>query len=105
MTIMVGLNTVIAAILAITATLSLGASLGMRGNRPMALFGLALLLGAIQTVLMAYFDGALEIISAAILAPMAYYIVGVAISLMKRDGRNRVVFGPVPKRTLPRQVA
>ncbi|MHA6298381.1 GGDEF domain-containing protein [Devosia sp. CAU 1758] len=87
MTILVGLNIVIAAILAITSALSLGASIGMRGNRPMALFGLALLLGSAQTVIMSYTEGATELIAAAVLAPAAYYIVGAAICLMAPRSR------------------
>jgi diguanylate cyclase (GGDEF)-like protein len=82
MTVMVGLNTVIAALLAFTGALSIGASLGMRGNRPMSLFGITLLLGSLQTIIMSLTQGPAQMLAAILLAPMAFTVVAYAITTM-----------------------
>ena len=87
-TVMVGLNIVIAAILGFTAALCVGASMGMRGNRPMSWLAVALALGSIQTLVMTFGGGGgLEMVAAAILAPPAYLCAGRAIrALAPRPG-------------------
>lgn len=83
MTIMVGLNIVIAAVLGFSAALCAGASLGMRGNVPMAWLGAAMAAGSIQTVVMTLMDaGPWDMAAGAILAPLAYISAGQAIRAM-----------------------
>lgn len=95
MTVMIGLNTVIAALLAFTGALSIGASLGMRGNRPMTLFGITLLLGSVQTVIMSLTTGQAQTLAAALFAPPAYALVALGISHMPKSGRVHASLFPV----------
>mgnify|MGYP001189002063 FL=1 len=89
-TVMVGLNIVIAAILGFTAALCVGASMGMRGNRPMSWLAVALAMGSVQTLVMTFGGGGgLEIVAAAMLAPPAYLCAGQAIrALAPRPGSS-----------------
>src|SRR6218665_3123745 len=56
-TIMVGLNIVIAALLGFSSALCAGASIGMRGNVPMAWLAVAMAAGSMQTLVMTLFSG------------------------------------------------
>ena len=89
-TVMVGLNIVIAAILGFTAALCVGASMGMRGNRPMSWLAVALAMGSIQTLVMTFGGGGgVEMVAAAMLAPPAYLCAGQAIrALAPRPGSS-----------------
>ena len=83
MTIMVGLNMVIAAALGFSAALCAGASLGMRGNVPMAWLAVAMAAGSVQTLVMTLAGGGpWEVVAAAILAPLGYVCAGQAIRHM-----------------------
>jgi diguanylate cyclase (GGDEF)-like protein len=95
MTVMIGLNTIIAALLAFTGALSIGASLGMRGNRPMTLFGITLLLGSVQTIIMGLTTGQAQTMAAALFAPPAYALVALGISQMQKPGRVHASLFPV----------
>ena len=91
-TIMVGLNIVIAAALAFSAALCAGASMGMRGNVPMAWLGVAMAAGSAQTLVMTLVPGGeWEITAAAVLAPLGYICAGQAIRAMS----PRASQGPV----------
>jgi len=82
-TVMVGLNIVIAALLGFSSALCAGASLGMRGNVPMAWLAVALAAGSSQTLVMTFMGGGRpEVVAAAILAPFAYLCAGQAIRAM-----------------------
>ena len=83
MTIMVGLNMVIAAALGFSAALCAGASMGMRGNVPMAWLAVAMAAGSVQTLVMTFAGGGpWEVAAAAILAPLGYVCAGQAIRHM-----------------------
>ncbi|MGB3336483.1 MAG: GGDEF domain-containing protein [Devosia sp.] len=83
MIIMVGLNIVIAVVLGFSAALCAGASMGMRGNVPMAWLAVAMAAGSLQTLVMTVAEGSQwEIAAGAILAPLAYICAGQAIRAM-----------------------
>lgn len=80
---MVGLNIVIAALLGFSSALCAGASMGMRGNVPMAWLAVALACGSTQTLVMTLAGGGQwEVAAAAILAPIGYLCAGQAIRAM-----------------------
>jgi diguanylate cyclase (GGDEF)-like protein len=82
-TIMVGLNIVIAALLGFSSALCAGASMGMRGNVPMAWLAVAMAAGSTQTLVMTLAEGRRwEIAAAALLAPLGYICAGQAIRAM-----------------------
>ncbi|QDZ09432.1 GGDEF domain-containing protein [Devosia ginsengisoli] len=97
MTVMVGLNIVIAGILGFTAALCAGASMGMRGNRPMSWLAVALAMGSVQTLVMTFAGGSwFEASAAAMLAPPAYLSAGRAIrALAPRPGSGLPVVAVV----------
>lgn len=83
MTIMVGLNIVIAALLGFSSALCAGASMGLRGNVPMAWLAVALAAGSLQTLVMTLTgSGGWEIMASAVLAPLGYLCAGQAIRNM-----------------------
>lgn len=83
MIVMVGLNVVIAVVLGFSAALCAGASLGMRGNVPMAWLAVAMAAGSTQTLVMTLAEGGRwEVAAGAILAPLAYICAGQAIRAM-----------------------
>lgn len=83
MTIMVGLNIVIAALLGFSSALCAGASMGMRGNVPMAWLAVALAAGSTQTLVMTLLGGGeWEVAAAAVLAPLGYICAGQAVRAM-----------------------
>ena len=68
---MVGLNIVIAALLGFSGALCAGASMGMRGNVPMAWLAVAMAAGSLQTLVMTLMGGGeWEVAAAAVLAPL-----------------------------------
>ena len=83
MTVMVGLNIVIAVMLGFSAALCAGASVGMRGNVPMAWLAVAMGAGSTQTLVMTLAEGGRwEVAASAILAPLGYVCAGQAIRAM-----------------------
>ena len=83
MTIMVGLNFVIAVVLGFSAALCAGASMGTRGNVPMAWLAVAMAAGSMQTLVMTLAGSdQWEMAAGAILAPLAYICAGQAIRAM-----------------------
>ena len=80
---MVGLNIVIAALLGFSGALCAGASMGMRGNVPMAWLAVAMAAGSLQTLVMTLMGGGeWEVAAAAVLAPLGYVCAGQAIRAM-----------------------
>lgn len=80
---MIGLNIVIAAILAFTAAMCTVASVVLRGKWPMAWLAAALVCGSAQTLVMTFGAGTpVELLAKATLAPIAYIFAGLGIRAM-----------------------
>jgi diguanylate cyclase (GGDEF)-like protein len=80
---MIGLNIVIAAILAFTAAMCAVASVVLRGKWPMAWLAAALICGSAQTLVMTFGAGTpVELLAKATLAPIAYIFAGLGIKAM-----------------------
>lgn len=91
-TVMVGLNIVIAALLGFSSALCVGASMGMRGNVPMAWLAVAMAAGSAQTLVMTLAGGGpWEVAAAATLAPLGYLCAGQAIREMSPHAPQRRV--------------
>jgi len=92
MSVMIGFNILVSALLGFSATLCAGASLGMRGNVPMAWLAMALACGSAQTLLMTVAGGGqAEVAAAALLAPLSCLCAGQAVRHMS----PRASQGPV----------
>ena len=83
MTVMIGLNIVIASILAFTAAMCAVASVVLRGKWSLAWLAVALTCGSVQTIVMTFAAGTVsESVAAAALAPIAYLCAGRGIRAM-----------------------
>lgn len=93
MSAMVGLNIVIAAILAFLALLCTAASLALRRNAPLAWLASALGVATVQTLIVTFAAGSpLEFISAMALAPLGFWLANNAIHAMMPEKRWRREF-------------
>lgn len=82
-TVMIGLNIIIASVLAFTAAMCVVASVALRGKWSLAWLAVALTCGSIQTLLMTFNAGTNgESLAAALLAPVAYLCAGRGIRAM-----------------------
>ncbi len=93
MSVMVGLNIVIAAILGFLALLCAVASLALRRNQPLAWLAAALGVGTAQTLIVTFAPGSpLEFISAMVMAPLGFWLANSAIHALMQEKRWRQAF-------------
>lgn len=90
MTATVGLNIVIAVALGIMALICAVASLSLRRNVALAWLSGGLAVGTVQTLIISFFpDGALEFVSAMVLAPLGFLLANNAIHALTAEKRWR----------------